>query len=96
MHFGLRKIGIYEKSRKKYNFASAQWESWECYDTEEFYFSFCYMNRGLKDHRKQCDHRWGCGGSCGCPRSVEFSPFPRFQQVSRDAQIQIPEIDKVT
>lgn len=23
---------------------------------------------------------------------VKFSPFPRFQQVSRDAQIQIPEI----
>jgi len=28
------------------------------------------MNRGLKVHRKKCDHRWGCGGSCGCPRSV--------------------------
>lgn len=96
MHFDLRKIGIYEKSRKKNNFARSE-KARECYDTEEFYFPFCYMNRGLKDHRKKCDHRWGCGGGRAVVLGlVKFSPFPRFQQVSRDAQIQIPEIDKVT
>ena len=60
-----------------------------CCDTENFYYPFCYMSHGPKVVRKVWSE-WVCEDRAVVP-GIEISSFPRVQQVSCNAHVQIPE-----
>lgn len=62
-----------------------------CCDTENFYYSFCYMSHGPKIVRKVWSE-WVCEDRA-VVLGIEISSFPRVQQESCDAHVQIPKID---
>lgn len=62
-------------------------EKGDCCDTENFYYPFCYMSHGPKVVRKVWSE-WVCEDRA-VVLGIEISSFPRFQQVSCNAHIQI-------